>query len=105
MPGTATVPWGKPGACSVRAALALSDGRLTATQGSIVRPPMQPGFLVVDNEPAIRKLMRTVLDRHGFAVWLAADGREALTIFQQHRQIALVLLDVRIRAGMARRPW
>jgi CheY-like chemotaxis protein len=55
------------------------------------------GILIVDDEPAIRNLLQIVLRRNGFAVWLAADGWEALKIYQQQRtNIALVLLDVRM---------
>ena len=57
----------------------------------------QPGILIVDDEPAIRNLLRIVLQQQGFAVWLAADGWEALKVYQQQRgHIALVLLDVRM---------
>jgi CheY-like chemotaxis protein len=55
----------------------------------------QLGILVVDDEPAIRNLLAIVLGRHGFVVWQAGSGWEALKIYQQERpNIALVLLDV-----------
>jgi CheY-like chemotaxis protein len=35
--------------------------------------------------------------RDGFDVWLAADGREAIDLYREHREsIAVVLLDVRM---------
>jgi CheY-like chemotaxis protein len=56
-----------------------------------------PGILIVDDEPAIRRLLEMVLRRHGFRTWTAGDGREALAIYRQHRSaIAVVLLDVRM---------
>ena len=37
------------------------------------------------------------LERNGFAVWLARDGREAIDLYRQHaEEIAVVLLDVRM---------
>jgi CheY-like chemotaxis protein len=56
------------------------------------------GILVVDDEPAIRRLLQTALRQHGFfAVWTAADGRQAVEIYRRHRQdIGLVLLDVQM---------
>lgn len=56
-----------------------------------------PAILVVDDEPLIRELLRLVLQQRGFRVLLAADGREALALYQAERStIALVLLDVRM---------
>jgi CheY-like chemotaxis protein len=52
---------------------------------------------VVDDEACIRDLLRIVLEQHGFRVWLAADGREALELYRRDgSEIALVFLDVRM---------
>jgi CheY-like chemotaxis protein len=52
---------------------------------------------VVDDEPMIRKLLQLQLQQLGFRVLVAADGREALGLYQTRRSaIALVLLDVRM---------
>jgi len=51
--------------------------------------------LVVDDEQAVRQLARRMLERAGFDVLLASDGREALDVFRAHRtRISLVLLDL-----------
>lgn len=50
--------------------------------------------LVVDDESRMRKLVRDFLARQGFEVMEAADGEEALDIFFETKDIALVLLDV-----------
>ncbi|MBI3130913.1 MAG: response regulator [Acidobacteria bacterium] len=51
--------------------------------------------LVVDDEPAIRDLGRTLLERVGFQVILASDGFEALDLYRVHHgELALVLMDV-----------
>lgn len=49
--------------------------------------------LIVDDESIIRTLARTILEREGYRVTLAADGAEALARFQQGEGIDLVLLD------------
>jgi CheY-like chemotaxis protein len=57
----------------------------------------RPGILVVDDEPAIRTLLQLVLEKQGFAVFLAANGLQALECDQRCRStIAVVLLDVRM---------
>ena len=49
--------------------------------------------LVVDDEPAIRELMAEVLRDEGYAVVLAADGRQGVDVFVRERP-DLVLMDV-----------
>ncbi len=51
-------------------------------------------ILVVDDESRMRKLVRDFLDREGYDVLEAADGMEAMEIFYQEKDIALVILDV-----------
>jgi CheY-like chemotaxis protein len=55
----------------------------------------RPGVLLAEDEPVIRDLLGHLLRAKGFAVWSAADGREALDVFGRHREdIRAVLLDV-----------
>jgi two-component system, cell cycle sensor histidine kinase and response regulator CckA len=52
-------------------------------------------ILVVDDEDCVRDVARRMLERGGFRVLAAADGREALACYRQHRaEIVCVLLDV-----------
>lgn len=50
--------------------------------------------LVVDDESRMRKLVSDFLVRNGFAVVEAGDGEEAIDIFFQDKNIALIILDV-----------
>jgi CheY-like chemotaxis protein len=51
--------------------------------------------LLADDEETIRALSKRMLERMGFRVLLASDGREALEIYAQHRdEIVLVILDL-----------
>ena len=52
-------------------------------------------ILVVDDEPAVRRLASAILVRQGYRTLTAAEGREGLAMFQQHRaEIRLVISDV-----------
>lgn len=52
-----------------------------------------PSVLVVDDEPALRKTLRSSLSASGFAVAEARSGEEALGVVQQ-QGFDLVLLDI-----------
>ena len=51
-------------------------------------------ILVVDDESRMRKLVRDFLTKSGFEVLEAADGIEALNVFDANPDISLVILDV-----------
>ena len=51
-------------------------------------------ILVVDDESRMRKLVRDFLVKSGYSVIEAADGSEAMDKFYEHKDIALVVLDV-----------
>lgn len=50
--------------------------------------------LVVDDESRMRKLVRDFLVRKDYIVLEAADGEEAVDVFVQNKEIALIILDV-----------
>lgn len=51
-------------------------------------------ILVVDDESRMRKLVRDFLERNNFDVLEAENGEQAVDIFFQKRDIALIVLDV-----------
>ena len=52
-------------------------------------------ILVIDDQGIARKTIRRMLEYHGYTVLEAADGREALEIFQREQAaIGLVVLDL-----------
>ncbi len=52
-------------------------------------------ILVVDDNESARNVARRILERAGFDVLLAADGREGLSLYSTHRsEVQLVLLDM-----------
>ena len=51
-------------------------------------------ILVVDDEQRMRKLVRDFLTKQDFMVLEAADGEEAVDVFLDNKDIALVILDV-----------
>ncbi len=52
-------------------------------------------LLVVDDEDAVRALSKDLLGAHGYQVYLAPNGEEALRVYQQKgEEIDLVILDL-----------
>ena len=51
-------------------------------------------ILVVDDESRRRKLVHDFLAREGYEVLEAGDGEEALDIFYQQKDIALLVIDI-----------
>ena len=51
-------------------------------------------ILVVDDESRMRKLVKDFLTKKNFKVLEAGDGEEAMDIFYQEKDIALIILDV-----------
>ena len=51
--------------------------------------------LLADDEPMIQRVAKLMLQRLGFSVLVASDGKEALELYQAHRkEIVCVLLDL-----------
>lgn len=51
-------------------------------------------ILVVDDESRMRKLVKDFLEKKNFRVLEAGDGEEAMDIFYEEKDIALLILDV-----------
>jgi two-component system cell cycle sensor histidine kinase/response regulator CckA len=52
-------------------------------------------ILVVDDEQIVRDTARNTLERYGYRILIAKDGREAVELFREvQEEIALVLLDL-----------
>ena len=75
---------------------AVACGTVPADQPNPGSSPYGKGqILVVEDEPAVRMLVTTVLKQQGHSVLQARDGEEALAIFSQNMDaIDLVLTDV-----------
>ena len=56
--------------------------------------------LVVDDEPAIRKLVTAMLTRNGYRVLTADTGENAVRLFKNHPDVDLLLTDV-VAPGMS----
>ena len=59
--------------------------------------PMRKTILVVDDQPHVRRLLRQILDRDGYAVLEAEDERTAVdTVRDYDRGIDLALVDIEL---------
>lgn len=66
-----------------------------------VTPRGQETVLVVEDKDTIRAIVRTVLERQGYRVLLAANGVDALNLWQQHKtEVALLFTDVVMPGGV-----
>jgi hypothetical protein len=84
--------------------LPASDGAVEPNPPRAPGPPRSAGsetVLLVEDEPAVRFMVREALKREGYRVLEAADGVEALAVVAESREpIHLVLTDV-VLPGMS----
>jgi HD-like signal output (HDOD) protein/CheY-like chemotaxis protein len=57
--------------------------------------PIKPLILVAEDSPALAKMLKLLLERSGYEVILAADGRQAVELARQQAP-DLMLLDIRM---------
>lgn len=80
-----------------RVYLPTSDGEVQTVRGTVlehVRGGVET-ILVAEDEKSLRKLFSRILEGVGYRVLLAVNGKEALELFEKHRnEIDLCLLDV-----------
>jgi PAS domain S-box-containing protein len=77
--------------------LPVSDGPATGPRGDTVLPSLEgtETILLVEDEEALRDFVRTVLERHGYRVLAAPNGRAGLELAREHHaDIHLLLSDV-----------
>lgn len=61
-------------------------------------------ILLVEDEPAVRRLARGILLRHGYRVYEAGSGMEALSVWEEHgSKIELLLTDMVMPGGLSGR--
>lgn len=51
-------------------------------------------ILIVDDELRMRKLLKDFLSSNGYGIFEAENGQKALEIFEMHKDIHLILLDI-----------
>jgi len=77
-------------------ASASAPKRPPAHAPSPAEPPQRSGtILIADDEALVRVVTRRILERGGYTVLEASDGREALDLFAAHRaELTAVVLDL-----------
>ncbi|MEP6924156.1 MAG: response regulator [Pyrinomonadaceae bacterium] len=53
-----------------------------------------PRILVADDDPAILRLVKAIVEKEGFTVIVARDGREAYKALQSEENIVAAIFDV-----------
>jgi len=86
--------------------LPAAAGKVAAVEG-LPAPEPEPArggqetILVVEDEPALRGLVRNILEFNGYTVLEAASGRGALEVWEAHRdEIDLLLTDMVMPDGV-----
>lgn len=84
---------------AVRKSASITEAKLTPTMQTL--PRGNERILLVEDEEAVRALVRNILQRHGYEVWEADSGKPALGIWREKRdQIDLVLTDMVMPDGI-----
>lgn len=55
---------------------------------------IEPRILVADDDPAILRLVKAIVEKEGFTVIIARDGREAYRFLQTEQNLAAAIFDV-----------
>lgn len=54
----------------------------------------QPQVLVADDDPAILRLVKTIVEKEGYSVVAARDGKEAYKLLQSGEKFTAAIFDV-----------
>jgi CheY-like chemotaxis protein len=85
--------------------LPAADEIAESRGAEIVKPEPLGGtetILVVEDEPSLRMLTRAVLEPHGYQVLEAANGVDALRVWDEHKgSVHLLLTDIMMPAGIS----
>jgi len=76
-----------------RPAAAAMPAVPAAVRAAVSDSPGKTRILVADDDPQMRRLIRSILERDGFEVTEAADGLDALEALEAH-PVDLVVLDI-----------
>ena len=63
---------------------------------SVTTAPGARAILLVEDEPAVRQLFASALQRAGYLVHQARSGEEAVSVFEAYPAIDLLLTDIRM---------
>lgn len=85
--------------------LPVSTTEAQPADDKVIRLPVAGGtetILVVEDDPAVRKLARGVLEEYGYGVLDASSGAEALGLWRDHRErIQLLFTDIVLPDGLS----
>jgi chemotaxis family two-component system sensor histidine kinase/response regulator PixL len=73
----------------------IADTEITSANAKSAAKTVQaPTILIVDDSAALRRTLALSLEKNGYQILQAKDGREALEQMHKHSQINLVICDV-----------
>jgi len=66
-----------------------------APEPALPPPALGQTVLVVDDEASVRDMLKRALEKHGYRVLLAAEGNEALSLYERYRhEVCIILTDM-----------
>lgn len=71
------------------------DNNYNSSGSDIMNQP-KTTILIADDEIRITQLIKDFLAASGYNTLIATDGEEALTLFNGHPEISLIILDIMI---------
>jgi PAS domain S-box-containing protein len=81
-------------------------GATTAEHPAVVPESGSETVLLAEDEPAVRSLARRILERYGYTVLEARDGKDALRVAEHYRQpIQLLVTDMMMPELSGRDVW
>ena len=73
----------------------IAQDELLARVAELLQHPEPGPVLVIDDDPDVRQMLRTALQKHGYEADVAADGEQGLARVREQRP-GLILLDLRL---------
>jgi PAS domain S-box-containing protein len=80
---------------------AAGDAAIDVRQAPTAAADRPASILLVEDQPAVRRLARRILARHGYRVREAGDAETALRILAEGERIDLLLTDIVLPGGLS----
>ncbi len=74
--------------------MSSKDNQVSGAPDEGEQPSQPPQVLVADDDPAILRLVKTIVEKEGFTVVTARDGRDAYKLLNSGEKFVAAIFDV-----------